>query len=58
LGCKVSDEFTVLLCRLHHRELHDRGDEQAWWAAATIDPVKVALQLWSTTRAPARLSAL
>src|SRR5438552_1124230 len=31
LGRKVSDEFTVPLCRLHHRELHNWGDEKAWW---------------------------
>jgi hypothetical protein len=31
LGRKVSDEFTVPLCRTHHRELHQRGDELAWW---------------------------
>src|SRR5262249_4533087 len=26
------------------------GDEQAWWKAAGIDPVKVARQLWRQTR--------
>ena len=26
LGRKVSDEFTVPVCRLHHRELHRHGD--------------------------------
>jgi hypothetical protein len=30
-GRKVSDEFTVPLCRTHHRELHQRGDELKWW---------------------------
>jgi hypothetical protein len=29
LGRKVSDEFTVPLCRVHHRELHRVGDEAA-----------------------------
>ena len=33
LGRKVSDEFTVPLCRGHHREIHRCGDEGAWWAA-------------------------
>jgi hypothetical protein len=28
LGQKVSDEFTVPLCREHHRELHRAGKEQ------------------------------
>ena len=50
LGRKVSDEFTVPLCRLHHRALHARGDEQAWWAALNIDPAPVAQQLWDQTR--------
>ena len=27
LGLKVSDEFTVPLCRGHHRELHRAGNE-------------------------------
>ena len=31
LGRKVSDEFTVPLCRGHHREAHRSGDEAAWW---------------------------
>jgi hypothetical protein len=32
LGRKVSDEFTVPLCRKHHRELHRHGNEANWWA--------------------------
>jgi hypothetical protein len=28
-GRKVSDEFTVPLCRTHHRELHHTGNERA-----------------------------
>ena len=31
LSRKVSDEFTVPLCRGHHREVHRCGDEAAWW---------------------------
>ena len=27
LGRKVSDEFTLPLCRIHHRELHRVSDE-------------------------------
>jgi hypothetical protein len=30
LGRKVSDEFTVPLCRPHHQELHLHGNEAAW----------------------------
>ena len=50
LGRKPSDEFAVPLCRSHHRAVHRAGDEQAWWKAAGIDPVKVARQLWRQTR--------
>src|SRR3984957_6165193 len=50
LGRKVSDEFTVPVCRLHHGEIHRRGDEAAWWAEAAIDPVPIALALWRQSR--------
>jgi hypothetical protein len=50
LGRKVSDEFAVPLCRVHHRALHRTGDERAWWAAAGIDPTKTARNLWRRTR--------
>jgi hypothetical protein len=50
LGRKVSDEFAVPLCRSHHRAVHRAGNEQAWWKAAGIDPVKVARRLWQQTR--------
>ena len=50
LGRRVSDEFTVPLCRIHHRELHRQGDEAAWWGNLSIDPVPVALRLWQHTR--------
>ena len=50
LGRKASDEFAVPLCRSHHRAVHRASDEQAWWNAAGIDPVKVARQLWRQTR--------
>jgi hypothetical protein len=49
LGRKVSDEFTVPVCRLHHRELHRHGDEAAWWAGLKIDPVPIAVSLWHST---------
>ena len=42
LGRKVSDEFTVPLCRGHHREVHRCGDEAAWWKNAGIDPTITA----------------
>jgi hypothetical protein len=49
LGRKVSDEFTVPVCRLHHRELHRHGDERAWWTGRKIDPVPIACGLWRST---------
>jgi hypothetical protein len=50
LGRKVSDEFTVPLCRVHHRDLHRRSDEKAWWEAAKIEPMEIAQRLWRETR--------
>jgi len=50
LGRKVSDEFTVPLCRVHHRAVHHSADEGVWWKAARIDPVKIARKLWKCTR--------
>jgi hypothetical protein len=49
LGRKVSDEFTVPVCRLHHGELHRHGDEAAWWNGVNIDPVPIALAFWRST---------
>src|SRR5262249_10386665 len=45
LGRKVSDEFTVPLCRAHHRELHRCGNEGAWWQKTGIDPLAAARAL-------------
>ena len=49
LGRKVSDEFTVPLCRGHHREAHHCGDEAAWWKNAGVDPTIIARALWVET---------
>jgi hypothetical protein len=46
LGRKVSDEFTVPLCRGHHREVHRCGDEAQWWRNTGIDPSVAARSLW------------
>ena len=51
LGVKVSDEFTVPLCRGHHRELHQTGNEAAWWEGLKIDALRLARQLWEQTHA-------
>jgi len=50
LSRKASDEFTVPLCRGHHRELHRSGDEATWWEKAGIDPTLNARALWLQTR--------
>jgi hypothetical protein len=49
LGRKVSDEFTVPLCRGHHREVHRCGDEAAWWNKVGIDATAAARALWLKT---------
>ena len=54
VGRKVSDEYTVPVCRLHHRDLHTYGDEASWWAAVSIDPLPIALQLWRKSRSHLR----
>jgi len=46
---KVSDEFTVPLCRGHHREVHHHGDEAGWWEKVAIDPTVIARALWLKT---------
>jgi hypothetical protein len=46
LGRKVSDEFTVPLCRGHHREVHRSSDEAVWWGNIGIDPIVAARSLW------------
>jgi ERF superfamily len=50
LGRKASDEFAVPLCRSHHRAVHRAANEQAWWKAAGMDPIKIARKLWKQTR--------
>jgi hypothetical protein len=46
LGRKVSDEFTVPVCRDHHHELHRHGNEAAWWANLHIAAANIAKELW------------
>jgi len=57
LGRKVSDEYTVPVCRLHHRDLHSYGDEASWWAGVSIDPLPIALELWRRSRLTYSLAA-
>lgn len=55
LSLKVSDEFTVPLCALHHDELHRRGPERAWWEGKSINPEPIAAELWGKSRVPSAL---
>src|SRR6202790_2671230 len=50
MGRKVSDEFTVPLCRTHHRDNHSSGDEVAWGGRRAIDPIATSRLLWISTR--------
>jgi len=50
MGLKVSDEFTVPLCRIHHRDVHSHGDEVTWWERRAIDPLVTSRMLWISTR--------
>jgi hypothetical protein len=50
LSLKVSDEFTVPLCAIHHHHIHSTGDERSWWQDRNIDPLEVAAALWHKTR--------
>ena len=45
MGRKVSDEFTVPLCNLHHRELHTCSNEEAWWEEKKLSPLLIAQEL-------------
>jgi len=57
LGRKASDEFTVPLCRTHHREIHRCGDERSWWGNTGVDPLAAARALWLETHALPRAEA-
>ena len=46
LALKVSDEFTVPLCAIHHSENHSTGDERKWWQKHNIEPLAIARRLW------------
>lgn len=50
LGSKVSDEYTVPLCRAHHRQLHHSGNERAWWHDMGIEPLEIAKILWQDSK--------
>ena len=49
IGLKVSDEFAVPLCRGHHRQVHQAGNEIAWWEDLQVDALEIARGLWEQT---------
>jgi DNA recombination protein Rad52 len=58
IGLKVSDEFTVPLCRGHHRQVHQAGNEIAWWEDLQVDALEIAQDLWEKTHASTEQSLL
>lgn len=50
LSRKPGDQWVVPLCRLHHRALHEAGNETNWWDKQKIDPVELAEKLWAKSR--------
>jgi DNA recombination protein Rad52 len=50
MGRKVSDQFTVPLCALHHRDLHANGNEISWWHQKKLNPIDTAIDLWTKSR--------
>ena len=50
LALKVSDEFTVPLCAIHHTGIHATSDERKWWLEQKIDPRKTAAELWTQAK--------
>ena len=47
LSQKVSDEYAVPLCALHHGDLHRAAREEYWWRQNNVDPLPIALELWT-----------
>jgi hypothetical protein len=56
LAFKVSDEFTVPLCRGHHRQVHQTGDEKAWWENLRINALEIARGLWEQSHTASAVS--
>lgn len=49
IGQKSDDCFVLPLCVEHHAQQHAHGNERHWWEMAGVDPVKIALRLYSVS---------
>jgi hypothetical protein len=58
MGRKVSDKFTVPVCRVHHLDLHKRGNERSWWEGQRIDPLPIAANLWLSSHADSSVTEI
>jgi DNA recombination protein Rad52 len=57
LGIKVSDEFTVPVCAIHHRDIHTTTKERDWWQERKIDPLLIAHALWRESQSRSGVTA-
>ncbi len=46
MASKPGDQWVVPLCRIHHRALHDAGNEADWWETQNMDAIKLAKEIW------------
>jgi hypothetical protein len=44
------NEDAVPLCRDHHQQLHQAGNEVAWWHDFDIKALEIAKKLWDESR--------
>jgi hypothetical protein len=45
-GLKSGDQWTIPLCRRHHDQVEQAGNELGWWQRHGIDPTFLAGELW------------
>jgi hypothetical protein len=50
VSLKVSDEFTVPLCALHHSGEPQDGRRRRWWHERNLDPLAATSELWRQSR--------
>ena len=51
IGLKLSDEFTVSLCRGDHRQLHHASNEVVGWENLKLESFEIADGLWEQSHA-------